>query len=74
MKPVFAQNGSVTAGNSSQMSDGAAFVTIMSEDMVKELNINPIAKFVNYAIAGVPPKIMNWTCKGDSESFRTIKS
>ena len=58
LKPVFAQNGSVTAGNSSQMSDGAAFVTIMSEDMVKELNINPIAKFVNYAVAGVPPKIM----------------
>ena len=58
LKPVFAQNGSVTAGNSSQMSDGAAFVTIMSEEMVKELNINPIAKFVNYAVAGVPPKIM----------------
>tara|TARA_B100000925_G_scaffold286336_1_gene263870 strand:- start:920 stop:2104 length:1185 start_codon:yes stop_codon:yes gene_type:complete len=58
LKPVFAQNGSVTAGNSSQMSDGAAFVTIMSEEMVKELNIKPIAKFVNYAVAGVPPKIM----------------
>ena len=58
LKPVFAQNGSVTAGNSSQMSDGAAFVTIMSEEIVKELNIKPIAKFVNYAVAGVPPKIM----------------
>ena len=51
-------NGSVTAGNSSQMSDGAAFVLIMSEKMVKELNIEPIAKLVNYAVAGVPPKIM----------------
>ena len=51
-------NGSVTAGNSSQMSDGAAFVLIMSEKMVKELNLKPIARLVNYAVAGVPPKIM----------------
>jgi acetyl-CoA acyltransferase len=51
-------NGSVTAGNSSQMSDGAAFVLIMSEKMVKELNVEPIARLVNYAVAGVPPKIM----------------
>ena len=58
LRPVFAQNGSVTAGNSSQMSDGAAFVVVMSEKMVKGLNIDPIAKFVNYAVAGVPPKIM----------------
>ena len=58
LRPVFAQNGSVTAGNSSQMSDGAAFVVVMSEKMVKDLNIDPIAKFVNYAVAGVPPKIM----------------
>ena len=58
LRPVFKMNGSVTAGNSSQMSDGAAFVLIMSEKMVKELNIEPIAQLVNYAVAGVPPKIM----------------
>ena len=58
LPPVFAANGSVTAGNSSQMSDGAAFVLIMSEDMVKELNITPIARLVSYAAAGVPPRIM----------------
>ncbi|OBQ55470.1 acetyl-CoA C-acyltransferase [Tamlana sp. s12] len=58
LHPVFAQGGSVTAGNSSQMSDGAAFVMIMSEDMVKELNLEPIARLVNYAAAGVEPRIM----------------
>lgn len=58
LRPVFAAGGSVTAGNSSQMSDGAAFVLIMSEEMVKELNIEPIARMVNYAAAGVPPRIM----------------
>lgn len=58
LKPAFAQNGSVTAGNSSQMSDGAAFVLVMSEDMVKELNITPIARLKSYALAGVDPTIM----------------
>ena len=58
LRPVFKMKGSVTAGNSSQMSDGAAFLLIMSEKMVKELNIEPIARLVNYAVAGVPPKIM----------------
>jgi acetyl-CoA acyltransferase len=58
LKPVFAANGSVTAGNSSQMSDGAAFVLIMSEDMVKELNLTPMARMVSYAAAGVEPRIM----------------
>lgn len=58
LRPVFAAGGSVTAGNSSQMSDGAAFVLIMSEEMVKELNLEPIARLVNYAAAGVPPRIM----------------
>lgn len=58
LRPVFAQGGSVTAGNSSQMSDGAAFVMVMSEDMVKELNLEPIARMVSYAAAGVPPRIM----------------
>ncbi|PQB04609.1 acetyl-CoA C-acyltransferase [Aureitalea marina] len=58
LRPVFAQGGSVTAGNSSQMSDGAAFVLVMSEAMVKELNLEPIARMVNFAVAGVPPRIM----------------
>ncbi len=58
LRPVFAANGSVTAGNSSQMSDGASFVLVMSEEMVKELNIEPIARMVSYAPAGVDPSIM----------------
>ncbi|SHI97969.1 acetyl-CoA C-acyltransferase [Pseudozobellia thermophila] len=58
LRPVFAANGSVTAGNSSQTSDGAAFVMIMSEDMVKELNLEPEARLVSYAAAGVEPRIM----------------
>ena len=58
LRAVFAAGGSVTAGNSSQMSDGAAFVMVMSEEMVKELNIEPVARMVNYAAAGVPPRIM----------------
>ena len=58
LRPVFAAGGSVTAGNSSQMSDGAAFVIVMSEEMVKELNLEPIARLVNYAAAGVEPRIM----------------
>lgn len=58
LRAVFAQGGSVTAGNSSQMSDGAAFVMVMSEAMVKELNLEPIARLVSYAVAGVEPRIM----------------
>lgn len=58
LKPVFAQGGSVTAGNSSQTSDGAAFVLIMSEEMVKKHKLEPIARLVTYAAAGVPPSIM----------------
>ena len=58
LRPVFSSSGSVTAGNSSQMSDGAAFVMIVSEDMLKKLNIEPIAKLVSYSVAGLPPKIM----------------
>jgi acetyl-CoA acyltransferase len=58
LRPVFANGGSVTAGNSSQMSDGAAFVLVMSEEMVKELNIEPIARMVSYAAVGVEPRIM----------------
>ncbi|ANW95961.1 acetyl-CoA acetyltransferase [Wenyingzhuangia fucanilytica] len=58
LKPVFANNGSVTAGNSSQMSDGAAFVIVMSEEMVKELNLEPVARLVSFAAVGVEPRIM----------------
>lgn len=58
LRPVFAANGSVTAGNSSQTSDGAAFVMVMSEAMVKELNLEPIARLVSYAAMGVEPRIM----------------
>src|SRR5690606_2663907 len=58
LRPVFAQGGSVTAGNSSQMSDGASFVIVMSEEMVKELNLEPVARLVSYATVGVPPRIM----------------
>ena len=58
LRPVFSATGSVTAGNSSQTSDGAAFVLLMSEQMVKELNLKPIARLVSYAVAGVEPRIM----------------
>jgi len=58
LKPVFALNGSVTAGNSSQTSDGAAFVCVMSERMVKQLNLKPIARMMAYSVAGVEPRIM----------------
>ncbi|MCF6348378.1 MAG: acetyl-CoA C-acyltransferase [Flavobacteriaceae bacterium] len=58
LRPVFAAGGSVTAGNSSQMSDGAAFVLIMNEEMVKELNLEPIARMVSYTAVGVEPRIM----------------
>jgi acetyl-CoA acyltransferase len=58
LRPVFAAGGSVTAGNSSQTSDGAAFVIVMSERMVKELNLEPIARMVTYATEGVDPRIM----------------
>ncbi|RKS98071.1 acetyl-CoA C-acyltransferase [Chryseobacterium defluvii] len=58
LKPVFANGGSVTAGNSSQMSDGAAFVMVMSEEMVKELGLQPEARLVAYAAAGLEPRIM----------------
>ncbi|MEO6254273.1 MAG: acetyl-CoA C-acyltransferase [Ferruginibacter sp.] len=58
LKPAFALGGSVTAGNSSQTSDGAAFVIVMSEKMVNELGLKPIARLVNCASAGVHPRIM----------------
>ncbi|WP_143959269.1 acetyl-CoA C-acyltransferase [Litoribacter populi] len=58
LKPAFRQGGQVTAGNSSQTSDGAAFVVVMSERMVKELNLEPVARLVSYSVAGVEPRIM----------------
>ncbi|MEO5980529.1 MAG: acetyl-CoA C-acyltransferase [Chryseolinea sp.] len=58
LKPVFALGGSVTAGNSSPTNDGAAFAIVMSEKLVKQLNIKPIARMVSYAVAGVDPRIM----------------
>lgn len=58
LKPAFAVNGSVTAGNSSQNSDGAAFVVVMSEAMVKELGLQPLGRLVHCAVAGVNPKFM----------------
>lgn len=58
LRPVFSAGGTVTAGNSSQMSDGAAFVIVMSEDMVKELGLEPEARLVSYAAAGLEPRIM----------------
>lgn len=58
LRPVFAQKGSVTAGNSSQMSDGAAVLMLVSEELVKQYNLTPIARLVSYATAGVPPRLM----------------
>ncbi len=58
LKPVFAAQGSVTAGNSSQTSDGAAFVMVVSEKFLKENNLQPIARLVSYSVAGVPPRVM----------------
>lgn len=58
LKPVFDATGSVTAGNASQTSDGAAFVLVMSEKMVKELNLKPIARLVSYHVSGLEPRIM----------------
>ena len=58
LKPVFAADGSVTAGNSSQTSDGAAFVIVVSESKMKELGVEPIARLVSYGVVGVPPRIM----------------
>lgn len=58
LRPAFKQGGQVTAGNSSQTSDGAAFVVVMSERMVKELNLEPVARMMSYSVAGVDPRIM----------------
>jgi acetyl-CoA acyltransferase len=58
LKPAFKLNGTVTAGNSSQMSDGAAAVLVVSGEKAKDLGLKPLARFVTYAVGGVPPEIM----------------
>jgi acetyl-CoA acyltransferase len=58
LKPVFRMGGSVTAGNSSQMSDGAGAVLLASEKAIKEYNLQPLARFVGFSVAGVPPEVM----------------
>src|SRR5690606_27459579 len=58
LKPAFKNKGQVTAGNSSQTSDGAAFVVVMSERLMKSLNLDPIARLMSYSAAGVDPRIM----------------
>lgn len=58
LKPAFKNGGQVTAGNSSQTSDGAAFVVVMSERLMKSLGLDPIARMMSYAVAGVDPRIM----------------
>ena len=58
LRPVFAQNGSVTAGNSSQTSDGAAFVLVLSEKMMKELGLEPVARIASYSVVGIEPQIL----------------
>jgi acetyl-CoA acyltransferase len=58
LKPSFARNGSVTAGNSSQMSDGAAAVLLVSERLVNQLDLEPLARFVGYGVVGVEPEVM----------------
>lgn len=58
LRPVFAQNGSVTAATSSQTSDGAAFVLVMSENMINELGLKPMARLLSYQVVGLEPKIM----------------
>ncbi|MDQ2972523.1 MAG: acetyl-CoA C-acyltransferase, partial [Pseudomonadota bacterium] len=58
LKPEFKRNGSVTAGNSSQMSDGAGAVLLASERAINDYGLTPLARFVGYSVAGVPPRIM----------------
>ncbi|MNQ34182.1 3-ketoacyl-CoA thiolase [compost metagenome] len=58
LRPVFSTRGSVTAGNSSQMSDGAAAVVLVSDRILREFNLSPLARFVSFAVAGVPPEVM----------------
>ncbi len=58
LKPAFMADGTVTAGNSSQTSDGAAAALVMSEKKARELGLKPMARFVSFAVTGVPPEIM----------------
>ncbi len=58
LKPAFKEGGTVTAGNSSQMSDGAAAVMVMSAERAAQLGLTPLARFVSFAVGGVPPELM----------------
>ena len=58
LRPVFKTKGSVTAGNSSQMSDGAAMCLVVSEEFLKKHNLVPAARFMGFSVAGVPPRVM----------------
>src|SRR5690606_3701100 len=58
LKPVFSPKGSVTAGNSSQTSDGAGALIVVSEKILKQFNLTPLARFVSFSVRGVPPEIM----------------
>jgi acetyl-CoA acyltransferase len=69
LRPVFAARGSVTAGNSSQMSDGAAAVLVVSEKILKQFNLKPLARFAGFSVAGVAPEIMGI---GPVERFRGV--
>ncbi|BBM70028.1 thiolase family protein [Rhodothermus marinus] len=69
LRPVFKVNGTVTAGNASQKSDGAAAAVVMSERMVKELGVEPMGRLIGFALAGVPPEIMGI---GPVEAIRKV--
>jgi acetyl-CoA acyltransferase len=69
LRPVFKQNGTVTAGNASQKSDGAAAAVVMSERMVRELGVEPLGRLIGFALAGVPPEIMGI---GPVEAIRKV--
>ena len=69
LRPAFHARGTVTAGNSSQMSDGAAAAVVMSADRARELGLKPLARLIAYATAGVSPDLHgNWSCRRDAES------
>jgi acetyl-CoA acyltransferase len=74
LKPVFRNGGQVTAGNSSQTSDAAAFVLVVSERVVKELNLQPIARMITTASVGVDPNYHgHWPCSRYSKSIETSR-
>jgi len=75
LRPVFAAQGSVTAGNSSQTSDGAGALIVVSEKILKQFNLTPLARFVSFAVRGVPPEIMGNRSEGsDSRGVESSRS